>query len=156
MSFHPPHLRQLIRDTLHPVHMWNTDAEELLMGTAAQESHLGRFLFQINGPAIGIFQCEPANHDDIWINYLSFRPYLIDNFDFICGVSEPDLNALRGDLRYQILVARVHYLRIKEKLPSSTDVFAQSFYWDRHYNRNPEKGFPEEYRTNYFKYVRPQ
>ena len=35
------------------------NAEELLMLTAATESQLGRYLRQVRGPAIGVFQVEP-------------------------------------------------------------------------------------------------
>jgi hypothetical protein len=41
------------------------NAIQLLMGTAAQESHLGTYLKQINGPALGVFQMEPNTEIDI-------------------------------------------------------------------------------------------
>ena len=48
------------------------EAENLLMGTAAQESALGEYIRQLgNGPALGIFQMEPETFDDIVRNYLA-------------------------------------------------------------------------------------
>jgi hypothetical protein len=157
MSICPEHFREMIQETLMPVDLWTQSAEELLIGTAAQESHLGTYLFQLGGgPAVGVYQMEPSTHSDIWDNYLLFRPELVQKVDFTCGVAECDHYALKYDLRYQTIMARIHYRRVKEPLPKWTDVFAQSVYWDRHWNRNPDKGFPEQYRDNYFKYVRRQ
>ena len=48
---------------------YNTpEARLLLLGTAAIESDCGYYIKQVNGPALGIWQPEPATHDDIWEN----------------------------------------------------------------------------------------
>lgn len=156
MSIHPPQLRELIEETLSPAGLWSYAAEELLMGTAAQESHLGTYLKQIKGPAIGIFQCEPLTHNDLWSNYIlrEDKKLLRDMIALVCNATVPDAYALAGDLRYQIVMARVHYLRVPHPLPAADDLRGQSFYWDKHYNKNPEKGFPAEYRDNYRRYVK--
>ena len=62
---------QLDRDIIEPVlsrlHAASPAARALLLGTAAQESAMGRYIRQLRGgPALGIFQMEPATHDDIW------------------------------------------------------------------------------------------
>lgn len=44
----------------------------LLLCTAAIESNCGEYIKQINGPALGIWQMEPATHDDIWNNCDAF------------------------------------------------------------------------------------
>ena len=43
-------------------------------GTAAVESRMGTYLRQIGGPALGIWQVEPATHLDCWDNWLDYRP----------------------------------------------------------------------------------
>lgn len=40
-------------------------AEQLLLGTAIQESHL-KYRRQIGGPALGYFQVGTNTQDDIW------------------------------------------------------------------------------------------
>jgi len=70
-SLDPVLLRQLIKRTLTPLNLYSADAEELLMATCAQESLLGKYRHQVNGPAIGIFQDEPGDFNDLWAHYLS-------------------------------------------------------------------------------------
>lgn len=124
------------------------------MGTAAQETHLGRYLKQLGGgPGMGVFSMEEDTHFDIWQNFLDFRPSLVRDIALICGVDGYDPDALRGDLRYQIIMARIHYLRVPERLPAANDLIGQASYWDRFFNINPDKGFPAEYKANYKRYV---
>lgn len=157
MSFDCDQFRALIRSTLQMTKdLWSPEAEELLLGTAAHESHLGTYLRQIKGPARGAFGMEPANERDIWNNYLTFRPDRVDELGFICGVVMPSDSALEADLRYQILMARLHYRRIKQPLPHIDDLSGQAEYWDRHYNRNPHKGWPRQYIADYLRLVRPE
>src|ERR1043166_5338472 len=71
MGINPKHFRlYVVRPTLHNIDLWSVAAEELLMFTAAHESHMGEFLQQENGPAIGVFQVEPATHNWIWQDFL--------------------------------------------------------------------------------------
>lgn len=46
----------------------SVEARFLLLCTAAIESYCGYYIKQVNGPALGIWQMEPATHDDIWRN----------------------------------------------------------------------------------------
>lgn len=157
MSYDCDQFRMIIRSTLQLTkNLWSPAAEELLLGTAAHESHLGTYLHQIKGPALGPFGMEPATEQDIWKNYLHFRPHRIDEIMFICGVVMPSDSALGADLRYQILMARLHYRRIKAPLPHADDLSGQAEYWDKHYNRNPTKGFPPQYIADYLRLVRPE
>ena len=56
-------LRQyVIRPTLKAINLWSIAAENLLLGTAAQESQLGHYLTQVKGPALGIYQIEQSVH----------------------------------------------------------------------------------------------
>ena len=49
------------------------NAQMLLLSTAAIESKCGYYIKQINGPALGIWQMEPATHTDIMFNCDAFR-----------------------------------------------------------------------------------
>ena len=51
--------------------------DERLLGTARVESDL-RHRRQIGGPALGLFQMEPATHNDIWESYLKYRAQLAE------------------------------------------------------------------------------
>ncbi|MDX1428656.1 MAG: hypothetical protein R3282_00145, partial [Rhodothermales bacterium] len=74
--------RRLLIDAIRPalaaLEKKGRASEELLLGTAIQESLL-EFRRQLGGgPARGLFQMEPATHDDCWENYLNFRRSLAE------------------------------------------------------------------------------
>ncbi len=154
----PIHLRQLIIDpTLKYLDMYSQSASNLLMGTAAQESHMGRFLMQIDGqgrpqgPALGIYQCEGKTHDDIWENYLKFRPSLYDKVaSFSLSTTDQDMV---WNLRYATAIARIKYWRDPEPLPQAGDIEGLAHTWKNCYNSKLGKGTVEEYIENYNRYV---
>ena len=65
MTINKHQLRDLISDTLHEIDAHSDAAVNLLMGTCAQESHLGTYIRQISGSALGIMQVEPATYQDV-------------------------------------------------------------------------------------------
>ena len=143
-------LRQLIIDTLREINMCSPSAVNLLMGTAAQESHMGKYIKQIHGPALGIFQMEPKTCLDIE-KYLQYKPklygYVLDN-TAICSPSE-----LTWNLKFAIIMCRYHYWRVPEKLPEFDNIHAMSLYWKRYYNTELGMGTTTEFVRNYEKYV---
>ena len=160
--FDPKQFRELIKDVLteyarlsgyHSVA--SDDAVELLMLTAAQESHLGTYLRQMSGPARGVFQIEPATHGDLMSNFLRFKPELFNAMTAFRADTMGDLN-LRGNLPYQIIIARLVYFRKTEPLPSKDDVQAMAQYWKKHYNTPLGKGTVEEAVRNYKRLVKEE
>ncbi|WP_417790651.1 hypothetical protein [Terasakiella pusilla] len=149
------HLRlNVIRPTLEAVGLWSFSAENLLMGTAAQESRLGEYLVQLgNGPARGIFQMEPATLDDIYKNYLAYRPNVQGKVDAFLSpaMSKPD--NLTCNLAYAALMCRVHYMRVPAPLPEAHNVEAMGRYWKRYYNTPAGKGTEAEFIENYHRFV---
>lgn len=133
--------------------LYSPAAVYLLLGTAAQESRFGTYIKQIKGPALGVFQMEPDTEEDIWINFLRYQPYLKEMVKKVTGVKQPDQFHLRGNLLYQIAMARLHYWRKPEPLPSKTDITGMAKYWKKHYNTYKGKGTVEEFQKNYTKYV---
>lgn len=124
------------------------EAVELLMGTCAQESHLGKYRKQIGGgPALGIYQMEPATFDDIVENYLTFNPSLKSKIMEVSGVRGLKAGDLVNNDKLSTCMARVHYLRVKEAIPSSLE--GQARYWKKYYNTPLGAGTEEEYKSNY-------
>lgn len=146
---------QLIHDVLISIDssVYSPDAVYLLLGTAAQESRLGTYINQINGPALGVFQMEPTTEQDIWTNFLQYRPHLRNMVAKATGVKHPDPGHLRGNLIYQIAMARLHYFRVPEPLPAGNDILAMARYWKEHYNTHLGRGTVEEFQGNYTRYV---
>lgn len=114
--------------------------ERLLVGTALAESGL-RFLAQVGGgPAVGVYQMEPATHDDIWENYLRHRPDLSDRVRSFEAKGCRAEEQMAGNLYYATAMARVHYLRVREPIPPPDDLEAIARYWKRFYNTSAGKG----------------
>jgi|APSaa5957512535_1039671.scaffolds.fasta_scaffold325278_1 hypothetical protein len=137
---------------LKQLDMHSDAAVELLVMTAAQESHMGHWLKQMQGPALGLYQMEPATHDDIWKNYLSRKKSLILILkDFMLPSSTPETQLL-GNFAYATAMARLHYWRVSEPLPKASDPEGLAGYWKKHYNTSSGKGTVEECLRAYERY----
>lgn len=149
------HLREsVIRPVLQDAGMWSEAAENLLMGTAAQESGLGQYLVQLgNGPARGIFQMEPKTLHDIQENFLQYRPALKEKAEHHKAPALSDAANLIANLAYAALMCRIHYMRVSEALPAADDLPGLARYWKRYYNTALGKGSEAEFIDNYHRYV---
>jgi hypothetical protein len=127
-----------------------TSGENLVMGTAAQESQL-KYVKQLgSGPALGIYQMEPATYKDIWDNYLSYREELATKIlDSIDATMIPTAERLIWDFRFATIMCRVHYRRVAEPLPDENDIPGMAQYWKTHYNTELGAGTVEEFIHNY-------
>ncbi|QNT79281.1 hypothetical protein [Entomobacter blattae] len=116
-------------------------AVNLVTGTALAESH-ARYVQQINGPALGLWQMEPATHKDIWQNYLHYKPDLVAKLTFIMNGQERE-SQLMHNLAYGAALCRILYLRSKEPLPDAKDAVALSAYHKQVYNTQLGKANPQ-------------
>lgn len=109
--------KHVIRPVLEDMGAHSTEAEALLLMIAAHESMDGRYLHQVKGPAVGIYQMEPRTHDDI-IQYLrKERHDLYDRLNKWTGIIHHSLMA--GNLYYATFMARCFFLRFPEPLPET-------------------------------------
>lgn len=151
--------RQFQQDVIQPVlqkmNASNLAAEELLLGTAVQESLNFKYRRQMgNGPARGFYQMEPATHDDIWQNYLKYKPEKAHLVAFFLSSEDADKHTeLEHNDEYATAMARVHYMRVSEALPKQGDIRAQANYWKQYYNTPLGKGKPSEYVEKWHHYV---
>ena len=159
MSFSAEQFRGLIDDTLrvfseqiNKPSLHTKDAVELLMMTAAQETHLGKYLKQIRGPALGVFQMEPRTYVDLFANYISHKTELHDALELWSAPNMPFDIKMRGCIPYQIIIARLYYLRIPEALPSKSDGLDMAHYYKKYWNTKLGKATPMEAYRNYIKY----
>lgn len=134
-------LRRLIREVLSAVDLWSPEAEELLMLTSATESHLGTYLFQKSGPAVGIFQVELNTYRDILNNYLVYHKDLRTKIEGVVKSPLEDANTLRYNLAAQIIFARLVYLRAPTPIPK--DLGSMAKYYKKHFNTPLGRATPE-------------
>lgn len=155
VGIHPEHLRlHIVRPTLMALDLFSPAAENLLLGTAAQESRLGHYLVQLGGgPARGIFQMEPATHLDLWENFLIWRGDLQKRVMAMRFSVAADAEEMVWNLRYATAMCRIHYLRVKEALPDADDVEGLARYWKRTYNTELGKGTVAEFCKHYLELV---
>lgn len=156
MGLNPRHLLvHVIRPALRPfpLEFRSTDAEKLLMMTAAHESSGFVHLFQNpNGPALGLWQMEP-------FTFYSLRDVEFTNSRKIrwamtafASSSNPEPEELKGNLFLACAFARAKYIHAP-KLPST--VVEMSYFAKKYYNSVLGKARATDYETAYMKYVDP-
>lgn len=109
-------------------------AEELLLGTALQESGCCRRLVQVGGPALGGFEIQPATHDDVWKNYLADRAGLAAAVMSLRIPGLGPLEQLPANHLYGCAVARLIYFRAPAPLPAAGDLPGQAAFYKTYYN----------------------
>jgi hypothetical protein len=145
----PTQFRRLVHATLagfRPI-PYTPQAETLLLMTAAHESRLGEFLWQLKGPARGPWQMEPATLDDHYRWMQAARPDLLREVE---GLRPPALaraDALVGNVPYACVMARLHYFRRAERIPNDLDGMAALA--KKVFNTEAGKATPEAYRRAY-------
>lgn len=129
-------LRELVvRPVLTELGLHSPAAETLVLGTAITESRL-RYLKQIGtGPALGLWQCEPFTHSDLWRTTL-YGKHLgarVSKLAVAYSGLHPPHTQLVTNLSYAAAICRVHYYRIKQPLPANEPA-ALARYWKQYYN----------------------
>lgn len=146
----------VILPALKPLGLWSLAAENLLVGTVAHESAGGKYLHQVRGPALGIYQIEPLTHFDVWANYLKYQTGLRDKVlgmvpachlrhDSATGMEYATDSMLITDLAYATVMARLIYRRRPEPLPAADDLPGLAAYWKAHYNTPLGAGTVEQF-----------
>jgi hypothetical protein len=119
-------------------------SEQLVLGTGIQESLL-QFRQQIGGPALGLFQMEPATHDDCWENFLRFRDSIAAKVRQTLDAGQrPVADTIKVNDRYAAAMCRIRYLRVSAPMPAANDIQALAAYWKQHYNTPLGAGTPQQ------------
>ncbi len=151
MGLNAKQLRELVvRPALKEINLWSQAAENLVMGTAAQESRL-EYLKQLGGgPALGLFQVEPVTYNDYWDNFITYRNGLHASIlRSVQAAKKPPANRVVWDLKYAAIMCRVHYRRVSAPLPEASDLPGLAAYWKKYYNTPLGKGTETEFKENY-------
>lgn len=144
-------LRQwVVEPALDAIELNSAAAVNLLIGTVFQESRGGYYLKQLGaGPALGIYQIEPATHDDVWTSYLNYRASLRTKVENLLS-PESKHQQLISNLSYATAIARLIYYRVPQALPADpNDVQALAEYWKQHYNTPLGAGTVAEFVENF-------
>lgn len=147
----------VIRPTLEQLGAWSVPAEQLLLGTAAQETGLGYHVgSQASG--CGIYRIDASTHEQVWDQYLAFRP---DFASAIRGLASQKefLNhphaELSTNLAYATAVAWAIYCWRGAQLGSSTDLLHLGELWKSCFDSR-STSCPDEFAENYQRHVGPE
>ena len=152
--FNKDKFKQRIEEVLTNINLYSESATNLLLGSCAQESLFGKYNVQLGGgPALGPFQMEPATMRDLWENFLAYKNELCKTIEDEYGFTDASNDLLQHDIDYGIIMCRIYYLRVKEKLPDADDIEGLARYWKKYYNTYKGKGKVEEFIKNYNRYV---
>jgi hypothetical protein len=143
--------RLIVAPVLKDLELWSKAAENLMIGTALQESRL-TYLEQLGGGgALGPYQMEPATTNDIFHRYLpnTSRTHLHKEVLKMVHPSEDIVLAMIYNWRYATAMARIKYFMIPQRLPEADDIEGLAIYWKLFYNTPQGAGFPEEFISKY-------
>ncbi|MGI9503963.1 MAG: hypothetical protein ACR2RE_13020 [Geminicoccaceae bacterium] len=143
----------VVRPTLKQIGLYSKAAEELLIGTGLQESRL-KYIKQLGrGPALGVFQMEPATYRDIWKNWLRYQPVLMNDLVNMVKSDDQPLKdrpkEMISNLAFAAAMCRIHYRRVRAPLPKAGDLLGQARYWKKYYNTHLGAGKVSEYTRAY-------
>jgi hypothetical protein len=127
-------------------------AERLLLGTALVESWGHNIAQDGPGPALGLWQMEPATHDWLWHDPLVRMPRVRARIERLRGHLPGSAARLAGDHYYACAMARMRYWVVPAALPAADDIEGLGAYWKRHYNTplgaGTVDGFVRRYRRH--------
>ena len=125
----------VVRDTLKLLGDWSAAAENLLIGTAIQESGLGNNLK--SGRLLGIYHISPQTHQAVWDKYLINHPDLASRIRGLAGqrsfLSNPH-GELATNLSYATAIAWLVYKRHNLLLPEADNIEGLARIWHRHFH----------------------
>ena len=134
-------LTQLKYDVVEPalcaIGMNSTAALNLVTGTALAESGAVFVKQENGGPALGLWQVEPATEIDCWDNFLGFNTALAAQVKTLLqpyNTVAQRTAQLVANLGYGAAVCRLRYRRARPPLPAWNDAAGMAAYHKQIYN----------------------
>ena len=148
----------VIVPTLTDIGLCSDAAVNLLLGTAAQETQLGKYLVQTNMPlytgGIGIYQMQPATYDFVWFKKIESNIMMKSRVGFGLGMStKPNVSNLAGNLYLATVMARLFYDNVQEALPAADDLPGLAAYYKKYWNTEAGSATTQEFIDNYNQYI---
>lgn len=129
----------------------NGAAVQLLLETAAQETHLGRYRDPTpNGAGRGLFQCDLIAFQDVQ-QRARVHDLTAVRSRFGFDITRVEHSALDSSPLLAAVFCRLHYKRVVELIPATLE--GRADYWKAFYNTAAGKGTAAEYVRNALKFV---
>jgi hypothetical protein len=137
MGIYATDLRELIiRPTLLHLNDWSLAAENLLIGTAAQESLLAFRIRSNDTKKLGLFQISADTHTRIWDEYIVLDPEIASRLRGLASQQQflkSPHNELATNLSYATGVAWMIYKQRLQQLPEHNNIKALAQCWADYY-----------------------
>ena len=160
----PPYqwMKHVIRPTLKHLAvvepgLGGSASEQLMLGTAIAESGLEALEQMGGGPALSMFQIEPATFEDIYYRYLqrSGKELLQVAISELQVKAFGPLEQLGGNRFFACGIARIKFWMAPEPLPHLNDLEGMGAYYKEHYNTAGGAGSGARWADLYRQYVKP-
>ncbi len=130
----------VIRPTLKHLRAWSAGMENLLLGTAAQESQLGFHLKLGRRHGLGLYQIQPHTHREIWDRFLINHPALASKVRGLASqrdfLDHPH-SELTTNLRYATAIAWLVYRAAGIDRVDEANIRTMAKLWHRHFHHGP-------------------
>lgn len=126
----------------------------LLLGTAIAESNLAALVQHGGGPALSMFQIEPATFDDVYKRYLWARPRFMNVVRDLRLPALTPMEQLPANPFFACAIARFKYWMAPKPLPDADDIDALGAYWKAVYNTPKGAGTASHWAYLYRKHVK--
>lgn len=127
----------IIRPTLEFLGDYSPLAEQLLLGTAAQESHLGLHCFAQHTQGMGLYRITQNTHRAIWDEYLIQYPELASRQRGLASqqqfLSDPE-RELITNLAYSTGIAWMIYRRAGINTQGNGELNLLAHLWSEHFD----------------------
>lgn len=137
MGIYVNDLRELIiRPVLDQLNEWSETTENLLLGTAAQESQLGFRMQSNTNNGLGLYRISAQTHTQIWDEFLVTDPELASRIRGLASQQQflkSPHHELISNLSYASGVAWMIYKRYQLKLPDSSNINELAKCWHHYY-----------------------
>ena len=123
----------IIAPTLRKIGLYSPAALNLVAGIGLVESGY-RTRRQVDGPALGFWQMEPATERDCWVNFLEYRPLLAGLIRKVANPSNPSPDLLLTNDAYAAAMCRIRLYRSPDPIPDADCAVALCRAWKLEYN----------------------
>lgn len=143
----------VINPTLKKISLWTQARENILVMTICNET-MGQSLVQKDGPALGIYQIEPATYKSLLdtLSHPDNKLLKISMLSACYSVVYLPEDALIWNLKWATCMAALVYHRHEEPLPEADNIVQLAEYYKKYYNSNKGKADVEKAEENYLKY----
>lgn len=149
-------LTKIIRPTLTYLGLGGRAAEQLVLGTGIQESGLAARRQSGGGPALGLFQMEPATFLDVSHRGLNWRSPIQDKVERLLLPWETfGAEALALNDYFACAFCRFKYFLAVAALPTADDLAGLAAYYKRVYNTPLGAATEAQYLMNWQHFVTP-